>query len=479
MSACAKSSGRRSWAKLRLSLMSMPGVEEPVGRHDPGPDRKSDTPTSRGRIAAWAAFDWGSAAFNTVIVMFIFTPYLTGRVGAGMPDGVPQGLLGWMMGLGGVLVFLLAPVIGVWADTPQRRRIALGTLTTLVVLVATAMSLVREDNRYLWLGLGLYCAGSVFNELAQVPYNATLHGLTTSANASRVSGLGLAAAYIGGVVVLLICYLGFISGDGPTRGFFHIPAADGYDVRVSALLAAAWFAVFALPLVLSRPVADPEDPPPTSPGFFGVYRELWRDLVEQWHMDRRIIYFLGASAIFRDGMVAMFALTPVIANGVFHLSGADITLFGVAGNVMAAAGAIVGGLIDTRLGSKGIIVGSLVAIVTLGIVMMCLSGEPSFWICGLAIAAFVGPPQSAARTLVLRMAPAGREAFVFGLYTMTGRAVSFVGPWLFAVFALLFHATRAGIAGPVLMIALGMVAVMLVKVPRYHPVTGENISGAS
>lgn len=77
------------------------------------------------------------------------------------------------------------------------------------------------------------------------------------------------------------------------------------------------------------------------------------------------------------------------------------------------------------------------------------------------------------------MAPAGREAFVFGLYTMTGRAVSFVGPWLFAVFALLFHATRAGIAGPVLMIALGMVAVMLVKVPRYHPVTGENISGAS
>ncbi|WP_394333325.1 MFS transporter, partial [Mycobacteroides abscessus] len=179
-----------------------------------------DTPTSRGRIAAWAAFDWGSAAFNTVIVMFIFTPYLTGRVGAGLPDGVPQGLLGWMMGLGGVLVFLLAPVIGVWADTPQRRRVALGTLTTLVVAVATAMSMVREDNRYLWLGLGLYCAGSVFNELAQVPYNAMLHGLTTPANASRVSGLGLAAAYIGGVLVLLVCYLSFISGDGPTRGLF-------------------------------------------------------------------------------------------------------------------------------------------------------------------------------------------------------------------------------------------------------------------
>lgn len=459
--------------------MSMPGVENPVGRQDPGTGRQLQTHTSRGRIAAWAAFDWGSAAFNTVIVMFIFTPYLTGRVGAGMPDGVPQGLLGWMMGLGGVLVFLLAPVIGVWADTPQRRRVALGTLTTLVVVVATTMSLVREDNRYLWLGLGLYCAGSVFNELAQVPYNAMLHGLTTPANASRVSGLGLAAAYIGGVVVLLVCYLGFISGDGPTRGLFHIPAGDGYDVRVSALLAAAWFAVFALPLVLSRPLADPGAPPPSSPGLLGVYRELWRDLVEQWHMDRRIIYFLMASAIFRDGMVAMFALTPVIANGVFHLSGADITLFGVAGNVMAALGAVVGGLIDTRLGSKGIIVGSLTAIVTLGVVMMFLTGQPAFWVCGLAIAAFVGPPQSAARTLVLRMAPAGREAFVFGLYTMTGRAVSFVGPWLFATFALLFHATRAGIAGPVLMIGLGLVAVMLVKVPRYHPVTGETVSGAS
>lgn len=240
-------------------------------------------------------------------------------------------------------------------------------------------------------------------------------------------------------------------------------------MRVSALLAAAWFAVFALPLVLTRPVPDPAAPPPSSPGVLGVYRELWRDLVEQWHMDRRIIYFLVASAIFRDGMVAMFALTPVIANGVFHLSGADITLFGVAGNVMAAVGAVVGGLVDTRLGSKGIIVGSLAVIVSLGIVMMFLTGQPAFWICGLAIAAFVGPPQSAARTLVLRMAPVGREAFVFGLYTMTGRAVSFVGPWLFATFALLFHATRAGIAGPVLMIGLGMVAVILVKVPAMTP----------
>ncbi|CPU56476.1 MFS-type transporter yxiO [Mycobacteroides abscessus subsp. abscessus] len=249
-------------------------------------------------------------------------------------------------------------------------------------------------------------------------------------------------------------------------------------MRVSALLAAAWFAVFALPLVLTRPVPDPAAPPPSSPGVLGVYRELWRDLVEQWHMDRRIIYFLVASAIFRDGMVAMFALTPVIANGVFHLSGADITLFGVAGNVMAAVGAVVGGLVDTRLGSKGIIVGSLAVIVSLGIVMMFLTGQPAFWICGLAIAAFVGPPQSAARTLVLRMAPVGREAFVFGLYTMTGRAVSFVGPWLFATFALLFHATRAGIAGPVLMIGLGMVAVILVKVPRYDPVRDEIVSGA-
>ncbi|MUM22275.1 MFS transporter [Mycobacterium sp. CBMA271] len=455
--------------------MSMPGVDGPVGRSD----EVVDTRSSRARIAAWASFDWGSAAFNTVIVMFIFTPYLTGRVGAGMPDGVPQGLLGWMMGLGGVLVFVLAPVTGVWADTPQRRRTALALLTTLVVLVATSMSLVREDNRYLWLGLGLYCAGSVFNELAQVPYNAMLHSLTTPANASRVSGLGLAAAYIGGVVVLLVCYVCFIAGDGSTRGLFEIPAADGFDVRVSVVLAAAWFAVFALPLVLARPVVDPGDPPPSSPGLLGVYRELWRDLVEQWHQDRRIIYFLGASAIFRDGLVAMFALTPVIANAVFHLSGADITLFGVAANVMAAFGAVLGGLIDTRVGSKRIIIGSLAAIVTLGSVMTCLSGQTAFWICGLAIAVFVGPPQSAARTLVLRMAPAGRESFVFGLYTMTGRAVSFVGPWLFATFALVFHATRAGIAGLVLMIGLGMVALMFVKVPRYDPVTGEIVSGAS
>ena len=75
---------------------------------------------------------------------------------------------------------------------------------------------------------------------------------------------------------------------------------------------------------------------------------------------------------------------------------------------------------------------------------MVLSGPRAFWACGLLLALFIGPAQASARTLLLRMSSDGKEGVAFGLFTMTGRAVSFVAPWLFSVFVDVFGAVRAG-----------------------------------
>ena len=97
---------------------------------------------------------------------------------------------------------------------------------------------------------------------------------------------------------------------------------------------------------------------------------------------------------------------------------------------------------------------------------MTLSGALAFWVCGLLLCLFIGPTQSSARTLMLRMSAEGKEGVAFGLYTTTGRAASFLAPWLFSTFIDVFGTDRAGMGGLFVVLAAGLVAMLAVRVPR-------------
>ena len=77
--------------------------------------------------------------------------------------------------------------------------------------------------------------------------------------------------------------------------------------------------------------------------------------------DRNAVWFLVASAIYRDGLTAIFTFGAVLAVSVYGLSAGDVILFGVAANVVAAIGAFIGGAIEDRVGPKAVIMTSLLA----------------------------------------------------------------------------------------------------------------------
>jgi UMF1 family MFS transporter len=413
---------------------------------------------SRSRVLAWALWDCGSTGIGAVVVTFVFSVYLTRSVGDDLPgDASPASLLGWALFFSGLTVAVLAPVTGVWVDAPHRRRQTLGVLTAMVVLLTAAMSLIRDDARYLLAGLLLLGFTAACNDLASVPYNAMLRQLTTPANSGRVSGFGWAAGYIGTMVLLIIVYAGFINRETP-------------DVPAAMLLAAGWMAVFALPVLIAPPPAALEPPPRPSVGLLGAYRKLWSDLVGEWRRDRNVVYYLLASAVFRDGLAGVFTFGAVLGVNVYGVSAAHVLLFGVAANVVAAIGAVLGGLLDDRVGSKAVILGSLAAMIAVGLTLMSLSGVVAFWVCGLLLCLFIGPTQASARTLLLRMTVQGKEGMSFGLYTMTGRAVAPLAPFMFSTFVAVFGADRAGIGGLMLVLALGFTAMLLVRVPRREAV---------
>ena len=425
---------------------------------------------NRRRVAAWALWDCGSTGLNAIVATFVFSVYLTSAVGRDVGgDTSPASWLGRTLTFAGIAVALLAPLIGVVVQAPRRRRVVLTALTALAAAFTLAMSLIREDPRYLAPGLALLALTAACGDLASVPYNAMLRQLCTPRTAGRVSGLGWAAGYSGSVMLLLLIYFGFIRGDGPRRGLLGLPVADGQNVRAAMILAAVWLVLFALPLLLTAHsfTAGTADEAERIPSPLGAYRQLWSDLRDEWQRDRNLVYYLIVSAVFRDGLAGVFAFGAVLGVSVYGISQADVLLFGVVASTVAALGAVAGGRLDDRVGAKPVIVVSLVAMIIVGATLMALSGPAAFWACGLLLCLFVGPIQSAARTLLLRMTGEGKEAVVFGLYTMTGRAVAFLAPWLFFVFVDYFHADRAGLAGILAVLAIGLLGMVAVRVPAH------------
>lgn len=380
-------------------------------------------------VYAWGLWDWGSAAFNAVITTFVFSVYLTSDAfGPGA-----EAKLGWALATAGVLVALLAPVVGQRADRSGRRTFWLTVNTLLVVLSAVAMFFVTPTPEMLWLGLLLLAAGNIFFEFAEVNYNAMLNGISTAATVGRVSGLGWGLGYIGGIVLLLLVYFGLIS---PEVGVFGITSENGLDVRVSMVVCAVWTLVFSLPLFLTIR-DDRRRRTETGPrfGLWASYRQLFGTIAELWRSDRNMVYFLLASAVFRDGLAGVFVFGGVIAAGTFGFDPGEVIIFGVAANVVAGLATILFGVLDDRLGPKRVIVLSLActAAAGTGIFVLHSGGSAVFWSLGLALAVFVGPAQSASRTFLARLIPVGREGQVFGLYATTGRAVSFMAPAAFAL----------------------------------------------
>lgn len=442
----------------------------------------------RGQIVAWAFWDWGGAAFNAVITTFVFTVYLTGSLfidpklraaylletdihgpahklvtaaEAPLSSGLAFGLA-----IAGIIVALIAPVLGQRSDASGRRKLWLAVNTGVVVVVTALMFFVQGQPSYFLIGVALVAIGTVFYEIATVNYNAMLIQVSTPKTVGKVSGLGWGAGYLGGIVLLLIVYFGLVvEGSTPgVGGLLHVSEANGFNIRLIALIAAVWTLVFSLPILFKVPEVAAENRR-VPVGFFQSYVVLFRDIAVLWRESRNTVYFLIASALFRDGLVGVFTFGGILAAGTFGFTSGQVIIFAIAANVVAGVSTFISGLFDDRFGAKPVIVVSLVGLIIAGTGVLFAhdGGQAAFWVGGLILCLFVGPAQSASRTFLARVTPAGREGEVFGLYATTGRAVSFLAPLLFATFVTIFGAQYWGILGIVIVLLAGLLFLLPVK----------------
>ena len=457
------------------------GVPTPPPTADSGAIRVMGLQLQDGRVIprrqvfSWALWDWATQPFNSVILTFVFTAlYLTSDTFldpavAALGEGDPAyelalselaSALGWAITIAGVLIAVLAPVLGQRADVAGRRKVWLGGATAALVLCMIALFFVQGSPAYFLLGISLVAAGTVFSEIAGVNYNAMLVQVSTPKTVGKVSGLGWGLGYVGGIVALVLVVV------ATTFDWWGMPTDNGLAYRVIALGCAVWTLLFAWPVLVYVPEAPPA-PRRERVSFWRSYVVLVQDIVALWRGSRPTFWFLLASAVFRDGLAGVFAFGAVIAAVAFHFSSNEVLIFGIAANLLAGVSTIVAGRFDDRFGPRAVILTALGGLVAAGLLVFFLhdSGKLVFWVFGLVLTLFVGPAQAASRSFLARVTPAGRESEIFGLYATTGRAASFLSPLLWATFIAVFGATYWGILGIVVVLAAGLVLMVFVKVP--------------
>ena len=403
-------------------------------------------------------FDWANSAFATLVVTFVYSTYFTTAIAADEVTGTAQ----WSraVGLSGVLVAVLAPPLGALADRSGRRLTCLGVCTLVCCIASAGMTGVQPDLAWAGLtALSLFVIANVGFELSTVFYNAFLPELAPAERVGRLSGWAWGLGYAGGLLSLVLA-LAVLAREQP---LFGISTEAGFNYRAVCLLAAGWFALFSLPLFMFAP-RQPSGSGLASPRT-GAYDELRRTFGRLRHYPD-IARLLAARLLYNDGLVTIFAFGGIYAAGTFGMSLPEVIQFGIALNATAGIGAGVFGFVDDRLGGKRTILVTLIALTACSLLAVWAPNVGWLWLAGLSLGLFVGPNQSASRTLMARFIPEQHTAGFFGLFAFSGKITTFAGPLLLGIVTQATGSQRLGVATVVGFFVLGGLLLLTVDERR-------------
>ena len=449
---------------------------------------------SRRGVWGWIFFDWAAQPFFTVIVTFIFGPYFISR----MADTPEAGQVAWGYGFAaaGFAIAILSPVLGAIADKTGSRKPWIGFFAVLKIAGLLALWFAVPGASLFWVLLAFSIA-MVSAEFSIVFNDSMMPRLVAAREIGKVSNLAWGLGYLGGVLVLIfvVVFLAASPETGKTLiglpPLFGLDPASGEDARITGPIAALWYFVFIMPMFLFTP--DQARGEPLRQAVRSGLAEL-RSTLGEVRKRPGIARFLAARLVYQDGLNAIVALGAGYAASLFHWSINEIGLFGMITNVSAILSCLVAARLDARIGSKAIVMGSLVLLLVasfgivstkadsllLGLVpvghaetkgLFSTVSEQVFLVYGLMIGAALGPVQASARSWFARSIKPEESGRYFGIYALAGRATSFLGPFLVATITALSQSAALGMSVLLLFFAVGLYLAAITPYPADKPLS--------
>ncbi|MBZ0162237.1 MAG: MFS transporter [Notoacmeibacter sp.] len=444
---------------------------------------------SRKGIWGWMFFDWAQQPFHTLIITFVFAPYFASAVAETPERG--QQLWGYATGFGGLAIAFLAPVLGSIADASGPRKPWIVAFSIIGVIGCWSLWYAMPGTgSTAWILIAV--AAALFGmEFAAVFNNAMMPDLVPRSELGKLSGSAWGLGYVGGLVSLVLV-LGFLAAQAATGktllGFeplFGLDAAAREGDRAAGPLTAVWYVVFILPMMLLTP--DIKRRPSVAGAVSRGLSELGRTL-KTLPARRSYFSFLLSSMFYRDALNALYAFGGIYAAGVMGWSITQIGIFGIIANLTGAAGAWFGGRMDQRFGPKAVV---NVCIVLLSLAcLLIISMTPTeilfiplgasagnlpdtlFYVAGILIGAAGGSIQAASRTLLVDQVPRENVTEAFGLYALSGKATTFIGPLAIAWATGFFASQRIGVSPIIALFLIGAVLLLFVH-SRYEPAEAQ------
>jgi UMF1 family MFS transporter len=465
--------------RQKISSMTVIAPEAPIAGVKTYPPRAA--------VVSWIFFDWAAQPYFTLITTFVFSPYFVTHVASDPASG--QAMWGFATAAAGLVIALLSPVLGAIADASGRRKPWIAGFGALLVIGSSLMWFGKPGDPSVIPALLLaYGIATIGVEFATVFNNAMMPSLVPPHKIGRLSGTGWATGYVGGILTLVLV-LGFMAANPDTgRTLFGFMPLFGLDPvthqgdRITGPFTAIWFIIFVTPLFLLTP-----DYPPklrVRDALRVGLTELKGTLAEL-PKRKSMAAFLLANMIYTDGLVSLFAFGGIYAAGTFGWHTIQIGTFGILLAIAGTFGAWFGGKLDDTLGPKRVIAGSTVVLLSSIIAILLVdkdsiffvevappvpvgalfsgAAERAYLVLGCLIGMAGGPLQAASRSLLVRMAPKDRVAQYFGLFALTGKVTSFVGPLLVGAITAITASQKAGMAVLVLFFVAGLALLSRVR----------------
>jgi UMF1 family MFS transporter len=410
-------------------------------------------------LLSWCLYDWANSAFPAVISTFVFAVYFTESVA----ESPVSGSVLWSQAVtgAGLAIALLSPIFGAIADQTGRQKVWLITFTMICVTACGLLWFVKPDPADVGMALMLYIISATAFGIAMVFYDCMLTRLVAPGFVGRLSGIGWAAGYLGGLLCLLGVLFALVE---PESALLEFDREQGEHFRAASLFVALWYLIFSIPLFVSKtelPVPSKSAHHAVSHGLQTLAKTL-KTMPDQPEIGR----FLLAHMFATNGVTTLILFGGVYAAGTFGFEISEILTFAIALYVFAGIGAAGFGWLDDRIGSKRVLIFALAAILVLVAGLVLATNKTQFWILGTTLGVFIGPAQSSSRSLMARLTPPDMAAEFFGLYSLAGKITVFVGPLLFGLLTGMAHSQRAGFA----VIALFLAAGILILKPLHEPV---------
>ncbi len=437
----------------------------------------------RREIFGWLMYDWANSAFFTTVVGALYGPYLTLMAQAAVGKG------GTVLSLGPIgavtaeslstisvsasvfLQIFTLPILGALGDYSDLKKRLMMVFCYIAVIATCSLFFLQQGWHF--FGAMMFILANVSYGASIVFYNAFLPEITTEDQRDKVSSRGFALGYLGGGLLLA---LNLVLVQGAER----LGISAGMAVRLSFLSAGVWWGGFAIItfLFLKKRPASKTLPPGRS--YFTVgFRELastFRELLR----NRQALRYLIGYLTYNDGIQTVIGAAGVfLSQELFEARGLQtppsflLSIF-----LMVQFVAIFGALLFERsarwLGTKRAILIAL--IIWVGIVVYgyaLLSSVREAWFMAAVIAVVLGGSQALSRSLFSRMIPEGRESSFFGIYEVSERGTSWIGPMVFSIVVASTGSYRQAILSLIFFFVAGLLILFLTDTDKAVHVAGN------